>query len=219
MEPDRVRELIRELRGKTYQFGVLSSDSPVHRIEFAEGLTDTEIATVEDRFEFRFPPDLRTFLQIALPQGAQFPDWRSGDPAMLREWLDSPREGVLFDIQYNGFWRDEWGTRPIALDDSLRMANELLIAAPRLIPVYAHRMMPDEPHLAGNPVFSVHQTDIIHYGFDLEDYLCHEFHLPRRRPWRKQVRPIRFWDVNRFQDVRWGTDGNCNADGFPGESE
>jgi hypothetical protein len=40
----------------------------------------------------------------------------------------------------------------------------------KLIPIFVHRMMPDDPHLAGNPVFSVHQTDIIHYGFALADY-------------------------------------------------
>jgi hypothetical protein len=57
-------------------------------------------------------------------------------------------------------------------------------------------MMPDKPHLPGNPVFSVHQTDIIHYGFDLADYLRHEFDLSGREPWPEEVRPIRFWDLD-----------------------
>ena len=35
-------------------------------------------------------------------------------------------------------------------------------------------MMPDRPHLNGNPVLSVYQTDIVYYGFDLDDYLRHE---------------------------------------------
>jgi hypothetical protein len=54
-------------------------------------------------------------------------------------------------------------------------------------------MLPDEPHVRGNPVLSVHQTDIIYYGFNLTDYFYHEFALPGREPWPEVVRPIRFW--------------------------
>jgi hypothetical protein len=35
--------------------------------------------------------------------------------------------------------------------------------------------MPDSPLEAGNPVFSVYQTDIIYYGENLENYLRNEF--------------------------------------------
>lgn len=193
--------LIEQLRGVEYQFGVITADSPVHRIAFDPGLTDTEVADVEARFGFRFPPDLREFLQAALPRGPRFPDWRAGDEGALRAWLESPRHGVLFDVEHNGFWLDAWGARPEDLGEALRVAGEHVDAAPRLIPVYGHRFIPDEPHLPGNPVLSVHQTDIIHYGFDLTDYLRHEFGLPRE-PWPGNVRPIRFWDPERFDDAR-----------------
>jgi hypothetical protein len=194
---------VERLHGVEYRFGLVTAESPVHRIEFGPGLTDAEVARVERTFGFRFPPDLREFLQTALPRGAQFPDWRSGDDASLRAWLDEPRRGVLFDVQSNAFWLDEWGPRPSDLDEVSAIVEELLRAAPRLIPIYGHRMIPDEPHEAGNPVFSVHQTDIIHYGFDLENYLCAEFHFPDERPVPSRMRPIRFWDIDRFQSVRW----------------
>jgi hypothetical protein len=67
-------------------------------------------------------------------------------------------------------------------------------------------MLPDRPNLPGNPVLSVHQTDIIYYGFDLEDYFRNEFGLPNRKPWPAAIRPIEFWDVQRWQDVRWRED-------------
>ena len=194
-------ELVEQLRGCTYTFGVITPDAPVHRVEFDTGLTDAEVAAIESRYGFRFPPDLCAFLQTALPKGQQFPDWRSGDESTLRGWLDIPRRGVLFDIESNGFWLEVWGPRPALIGDALRRGEELLSAAPVLIPIYGHRMMPDEPHLSGNPVFSVVQTDIIYYGFDLADYLRHEFHLPGREPWPEKVRPIRFWDIEQFQDV------------------
>src|SRR5262249_51256843 len=144
-------------------------------IEFNAGLTNAEVAVAESRFGFQFPPDLRAFLQTALPKGRRFPDWRAGSEAELRDWLDLPRQGVVFDVECNGFWLDEWGPRPIPLAEAKSIAEQLVASAPRLIPVYMHRMIPAEPHLPGNPVFSVHQTDIIVYGTDLEDYLAHEF--------------------------------------------
>jgi len=69
----------------------------------------------------------------------------------------------------------------------------------------------DEPLSPGNPVFSIHQTDIIWYGFDLQDYLRREFEMPRREPWPDEVRTIRFWDIDRFQGVRWA-DGSAVTD-------
>jgi hypothetical protein len=196
MERNEWPHLIRELRHATYQF------RPDHRVEFDAGLTNEEVQACEHRFGFRFPPDLRQFLQTALPSGPQFPDWRSGDERALREWLDQPRQGVLFDVEHNGFWLDEWGERPESLDDAAAIASDQVLSAPRLIPICSHRMMPDEPHLAGNPVLSVWQTDIIYYGFDLADYLRHEFRLRDRASEPKAVRPIRFWDVDRFQSIR-----------------
>lgn len=50
-----------------------------------------------------------------------------------------------------------------------------------------------EPPADGNPVFSVVQTDIIHYGDDLADYFANEFGLPLL-PWaRSPPRHIAFW--------------------------
>ncbi len=180
-------------------------------IEFDIGLTNAEIATTEDRFALRFPPDLRAFLQTALPSGERFPNWRSGKEPALREWLDLPRQGILFDIEHNEFWLEEWGPRPQSVAGAKRVASELIAAAPKLIPIFSHRMMPDEPHLPGNPVFSVHQTDIIYYGFDLADYLRAEFHLAGREPWPEKLRPIRFWNLDRFRAVRWSK-GSCLFD-------
>ena len=45
-------------------------------IAFDAGLSDSEIAATETQFGFRFPPDLRLFLQAGLPKGTQFPNWR-----------------------------------------------------------------------------------------------------------------------------------------------
>jgi hypothetical protein len=189
-------------------------------VMFDAGLTDNECAAAEARYGFRFPPDLRAFLHTGLPRGDLFPNWRTGDEAGLRDWLDLPRKGILFDIEHNGFWLDEWGQRPSSLAEAQRVATALVTAAPALIPVYSHRMMPAEPHLPGNPVLSVHQTDIIWYGVDLRDYLIHEF-LTREDvgvwPIPEGIRRVPFWDVERFQSVRWGPSGECVFDNRGGQ--
>ena len=143
-------------------------------VGFAPGLTDDEVSATEARFALRFPPDLRAFLQTALPRGGRFTDWRSGDEGKLRETLDEPLVGLLYSIDH-GYWVRGWGPRPPTTEEARRLATRLVGAGPRLIPVYGHRMMPAEPHLPGNPVFSVHGADIIRYGAELRDYLIHEF--------------------------------------------
>ena len=196
--------LIDRLRGTKYQFGVLTDATPVHRVEFDAGLIDAEVASAESRFGFRFPPDLREFLQAALPRGPKFPNWRTGDEAELRDWLAAPLDGILFDVEYAGFWLAEWGPRPATFAEASAVVATRVAAAPKLIPVHGHRMMPDAPHELGNPVFSVHQTDLIHYGSDLADYLAREFLTPRGQAiaWETgPVRPIPFWDVDRWYDA------------------
>src|SRR5437868_3958640 len=172
-------------------------------VGFEDGLTDLEIARTEETYGFRFPHDLREFLQTALPTGFGFPNWRSGDERALREQLALPLHGILFDVERDGFWLPEWGSRPEELDEAKELVRAHVRAAPTLIPVNCHRMMPDGPHMAGNPILSVHQTDIIYYGFDLEDYLRHEFNLADRKPWPATVKAIEFWDVEFWDVERW----------------
>jgi hypothetical protein len=172
---------------------------------FDEGLTDAEVLHAERKYDLHFPPDLREFLQTVLPRGYPlYPDWRSGEEEWMRSMLRQPLDGILFDVEHNDFWLPEWGARPIRFGAARMIVEKYVNQAPRLIPIYTHRMMPDRPQQDGNPVFSVHQTDIVHYGFDLDDYLRHEFRLPDRKPWPAEIHAIEFWDVDRWQELRWG---------------
>jgi hypothetical protein len=93
-------------------------------IEFDDGLSDREVKTAENKFGFRFPPDLRAFLQTALPIGKGFYAWRYGDETRLREMLNWPLHGCLFDAERNNFWLSEWGKRPGLLSEALKIATE-----------------------------------------------------------------------------------------------
>jgi hypothetical protein len=158
------------------------------------GLTERELAAAERTCEAAFPPDIRAFLATVLPLGNGFPDWRDPSSDMIRQTVAWPFEGVAFDIEHNDFWWRDWGARPAALTDAIEVARQRVAAAPRLIPVYSHRYMPAVPLAAGNPVFSVYQTDVIYYGSDLSDYIAAEFGRQRHgRGGTDKRRSIPFW--------------------------
>jgi hypothetical protein len=170
-------------------------------VDFSPGLTDSEIGEVENDYCFTFPPDLRGLIQYALPISKGFVDWRETSPDEIWTRMDWPVEGMCFDVQHSGFWMEAWGPRPERLADAFAVVIQQVAQAPRMIPVYSHRYLPAEPCMAGNPVFSIHQTDIIHYGYNLADYFANEFraasvegdtHPPH--PVATKPRTIRFWD-------------------------
>lgn len=144
-------------------------------VHFAQGLSEGEVRRTQSRYGFVFPPDLRDFLMFALPVSHGFMNWRDAEEDEVLKSLSWPYEGICFDIERNSFWLDDWGRRPATLDEAFAVAREALERAPKLIPVYGHRYMPDRPDEPGNPVFSVYQTDIIYYGCNLADYLENEF--------------------------------------------
>jgi hypothetical protein len=145
-------------------------------VTFAPGLAASEIDRAEEAYALVFPPDLRELLMFALPVSPGWPDWRVLDDVRIRAQLRAPYEGICFDIEHNAFWLDAWGTKPTVLAEAFAVAKKEVDAAPTLIPIRGHRYLPSRPNRAGNPVFSVHQTDIIHYGADLWNYLENEFH-------------------------------------------
>lgn len=162
-------------------------------VEFETGLSDQEVADVQARYGFSFPPDLRALLQTALPASDRFPNWRSDPPGELERRLAWPADGIAFDVESNQVWLSAWGAQPSDPGEAVALARAKLAEAPTLIPVYSHRFLPAEPSEAGNPVFSVYQTDIIEYGPDLASYLEREFGIETGAPQREPSRRIRFW--------------------------
>lgn len=164
-------------------------------VRFAPGLSDAEVAEVEARYGFRFPPDLRSLLQFALPINDDFYDWRAEPESQIRRMLSLPFDGMAeFLVSEVRFWPEAWGPRPSDDWEALKAAQSHVERAPRLIPIYAHRYIPERPAQSGNPVFSTVQTDTICYGYDLADYLYREFRVPLPTWSVRYPRPIAFWD-------------------------
>lgn len=111
---------------------------------------------------------------MALEEGPSFYNWLTDTPALEARfaWL---WEGLQFDVEHNDLWLPSWGPKPVTLEAQKTRVRELVEEAPRLIPVFEHRYLLAEPCAAGNPVFSVWQSDIVVYGATLRDYLPFEF--------------------------------------------
>lgn len=160
------------------------------------GLEEEQLAAVEHAWAWRFPPDYRLFLrrlhavdrplrctawtkvagapdELILQDAPAFSNWLS-DGDILRRRLDDLVTGLQFDVEKNGLWPVTWGVRPATTEARAERVRELVAAAPRLIPVFSHRYLLAEPCQAGNPVFSIVQSDIVVYGADLRTYFLAE---------------------------------------------
>ncbi|MFI7695463.1 hypothetical protein ACIBQ6_40780 [Nonomuraea sp. NPDC049655] len=154
-------------------------------VKSSRGLSEAEFDRIERDFGFGFADDHKAFLATGLPVREEplpvatweqpWPDWRTGDPARLREQLAWHIEGTRLDVEHNAFWHDTWGARPYDLPAALTVARSQLTQAPTLIPIYGHRYLPAGRGTHGHPVLSIYQTDIIFYGADLADYITIEF--------------------------------------------
>lgn len=169
-------------------------------ISFDRGLSNDEIKRIEKQFFITFPQDLKLFLQTEVPVSSSFVNWRYGinsetGKREIENWIDSPKKGILFDVKYNNFWLEKWGEKPKDFKTQKEIASIKIAEEPKLIPIFCHRFIPSEPNEIGNPVFSVHQTDIIYYGYDLIDYFSKEFKIevPTSYGTVSEPKQIAFW--------------------------
>ena len=165
------------------------------------GYSQAELDAAQERFALRFPPDLVELLrEKRLLRGY---DWIDDDDK-IRAALAWPLQGFLFDIEHSLLWWPEWGERPDSLSERAAIIRRVVSEAPKLIPIFGHRYIPEEPHERGNPVFSVYQADIIHYGSDLASYFSNE--LSGQYELADNIKRIRFWSdaVDRNGDPAYG---------------
>lgn len=157
------------------------------------GMAQAEIDRLEADFGATFPEDYRAFLAILnapdtpahwyLYQGATlepaphrniFTDWSAGFADAERADKDL-KAGLLFDVEHSAVWKDEWGKRPTEAHDLAARIEELVDAAPKLIPLHSHRFLISGLDLEPAPVVSVMQSDVIYYANSIEECLAEDF--------------------------------------------
>jgi hypothetical protein len=169
---------------------------------WAPGYSQSQLDAAQERYDLQFPPDLiELFLERRPTNGY---DWHTEDPR-IREMLVWPFDLLLFDVE-QGFWWPDWGERPSSQEERREVLQGVLGGVSRLIPLYAHRFLPETPSLPGNPVFSMHGFDTVCYGADLADYFEREFDPMAFHgvPVAPSVRHIPFWsDIVEHFDVAY----------------
>jgi hypothetical protein len=165
---------------------------------WTKGYTQAELEKAQDRYGLVFPPDLFALLKRKRPVEGH--DWT--DDASIRRALALPLERLLISVERGQIWWPEWGEEPRSTRARKEVLRDVVSRAPKLIPLIAHRYLPEQPHEAGNPVFSIFYTDAVYFGANLKDYFEREFgdwHV-RNQPWPKPIKRIPFWSdlVERF---------------------
>jgi hypothetical protein len=177
------------------------------------GYTQTELDDIQAKWNLRFPPDLCALYRErrrVIDMGDKFRshDWLEDSDEILADLLNWPLEGFLFDVR-QGLWWPEWGELPVKLDQVEEKFRDIFAQAPKLVPVFGHRYIPEEPGECGNPIFSVWQMDVVYYGVDLNDYIAHE---TLRRPLDSIMpspKKIAFWSrAVEFNEERFDGGGS-----------
>ncbi|KAM1175093.1 hypothetical protein FF1_027558 [Malus domestica] len=182
--------------------------SSPHNIPIEQGLTDQELASLEAAFDFTFPPDLRTILQEGLPVGPAFPNWRSSSHQQLRILLSLPSRSLLRQVSNGTLWCESWGPKrsPRHRHSDADVANQLVMKAPVLVPIYRNCYVPSRPNVAGNPVLYIDAERVRVLSYDITRFFCQEFgfvHVPAWAP--RAARRIEFWSevVGREETRGW----------------
>jgi hypothetical protein len=184
----------RPIRPEDLHFGpeIISDFERSRRAEgrvWAEGYTQHDLDVAQETFGLTFPPDLVALFLARRPVRGW--DWRS-DGEKIRQMLNWPLQGLLFDVEHNGLWWPEWGERPVTAETRAEVLRDIVSQAPKLVPLVSHRYIPSEPNESGNPIFSIYQSDVIYYGTDLDNYFEREF-SHARGPVVGPVKRVRFW--------------------------
>jgi len=129
------------------------------------GLTTEELKEVEQKYGFAFPPDVRDFLQVGLPLGCGWHDWRHMIKVTESEQDTVSQIQTLHCIP----WRVRYSKdRQWDENESLAKAQDLASRVYPMIPLCQHRCIPSVPHECGLPILSMHGC---------YDNLCHSRNL------------------------------------------
>jgi hypothetical protein len=160
--------------------------------KWTKGYTQAELDRAQQRFGLVFPPDLIALLREKRPADGH--DWT--DDVAIRRALDWPFESLVALVEQNfSWWWPEWGEMPASPDGRKELLRSVVARAPKLIPLIYHCYLPERPHEAGNPVFSVMGCDVIYGAADLAEFFERQFAGFQRlnEPLRQPIKYIPFW--------------------------
>lgn len=163
-----------------------------NNIILKKGLSNKDFDKIKKIYNLTFPTDLKMIYENYLPVSTNFYDWSDfsvDNVNYIKEIINRPLDGILFDIEFNKFWMECFGEKTKDLKYNLKIAQKYYennVYKP--IPIYSHRYIPSYPSTENNPIFSIVQTDIIFYGNNIFNYFYIEFSKPQSKLHQKMLK-------------------------------
>lgn len=157
-------------------------------------MTENEIAKAEKFYDIVFPKDLKKLLMNFIPVSTKFYNWNNYSEeniSKIKNALEWPYEGIIFDIENNNFWLEEFGECPKSKEEKIQIFKKYRNKIPKLIPIFSHRYVVSDKD-KNYPIISVYQTDIIYYGSNLLEYFENEFNHTHNIT---NIKEIPFWSI------------------------
>lgn len=163
-------------------------------IQLNRGMSENEINKAEVFYGIEFPNDMREMLMNFVPVSDGFYNWNDyseENVSVIKDMIEWPYEGIIYDIENNDFWLEEFGERPNNKEDKIQIFIKYKNNIPKLIPIFSHRYIVSGKDV-NYPIISVHQTDIIYYGSNLLEYFENEFNKTNNLT---NIKEIPFWST------------------------
>lgn len=164
-------------------------------VEFAIGLSDEEVGWIEHQYEIAFPEDLKKFYKEALPISKGFYNWRdksNENVISIKSVMKIPIEAIVKNSEEIE-WSEEWGEEPSDFYERKKFIENMVLEAPKLIPIFSHRYMASID-CEKSPIFSIHGTDIICFEKNIIDYFLVEFKIKENSVFmNNEISYIPFW--------------------------
>ena len=160
------------------------------------GLTIEELKEVEQKYGFRFPPDVRDFLQVGLPLGCGWHDWRRLGKVTVSDDTEDTEDTVSQIQKLHCIpWRARYSKdRQWDENESLAKAQDLASRVYPLIPLCQHRCIPSVPHECGLPILSMHGCyDNLCHSRNFWTWLEEAAHIPAGvipQSWKDKTVPV-----------------------------
>lgn len=160
------------------------------------GLNDSQIDSIENRYNIKFSFEHRLFLRILHSVDRKeiiehinpfdeddiefdhrpfFYNWLNDDEE-IQDKLNWPYRTIFEDVVgENKVWLKSWGgTRPKSDNDKEIIFSKWFQQTPKLVPITSHRFVVGESIENESPVLSIWGSDIIVYGWNMRHYLLNE---------------------------------------------
>ncbi len=164
-------------------------------VEFALGLSDEELCWIEHEYGIVFPEELKSFYKVALPISRGFYNWRdkrNENVIYIKRVMRIPIQGIVENSE-DIDWSEEWGEEPSDSNERRKIIEDMVLKAPKLIPIFSHRYMVSV-RCETPPIFSIYGTDIIYFAKNIIDYFLIEFKIKENDVFmNNEVSYIPFW--------------------------